>query len=113
MRVARTLADLPLVDDALRRGQVSYSKVRALTRVATPETEATLLEMARSSTASQLERICRGYRHAMRNWAGERPEDEAVHRWVRERETEGGLVRFEVQLRRTRRRSSGAPSKPP
>ena len=99
VRVARALADLPLVDDALRRGQVSYSKVRALTRVATPDTEATLLEMARSSTASQLERICRGYRRAMRNWAGERPEDEAAHRWVRERETEGGLVRFEVQLR--------------
>src|SRR6185295_2397827 len=62
VRVARALADLPLVDDALRRGQVSYSKVRALTRVATPATEATLVEMAQSSTASQLERICRGYR---------------------------------------------------
>jgi hypothetical protein len=40
VRVARAIADLPLVDDALRRGQVSYSKVRALTRVATPATEA-------------------------------------------------------------------------
>jgi hypothetical protein len=58
-----------------------------------------LLEMARSSTASQLERICRGYRTALRNAAGERPEDEAYYRWVRERETEAGLVRFEVQLR--------------
>ena len=99
VRVARAIADLPLVDDALRQGLVSYSKVRALTRVATPGTEATLLEMARSSTASQLERICRGYRRALRNAAGERPEDEAERRWVRERETEAGLVRFEVQLR--------------
>ncbi len=99
VRVALALADLPLVDDALRRGQVSYSKVRALTRVATPDTEATLLEMARSSTASQLERICRSYRRAVRNAAVERPEDEADRRWVRERETEAGLVRFEVQLR--------------
>jgi hypothetical protein len=99
VRVARALADLPLVDDALRRGQVSYSKVRALTRVATPGTEATLLEMARSATASQLERICRGYRRAMQNAAGERPDDEAERRWVRVRETEAGLVRFEVQLR--------------
>lgn len=99
VRVARALADLPLVDDALRRGQVSYSKVRALTRVAGPGTEATLLEMARASTASQLERICRGYRRAMQNVAGERPEDEADYRWVRERETDTGLVRFEVQLR--------------
>jgi hypothetical protein len=99
VRVARALADLPLVDDALRQGRISYSKVRALTRVATPDTEASLLEMARASTASQLERICRGYRTAMRNAAGERPEDEADHRWVRERETGPGLVRFDVQLR--------------
>ena len=99
VRVARAIADLPLVDGALSHGQVSYSKVRALTRVATPATEEMLLEMARSSTASQLERICRGYRLAMRNAAGERPEDEAERRWVRERETEAGLVRFEVQLR--------------
>jgi len=99
VRVARALADLPLVDDALRQGRVSYSKVRALTRVATPATEPTLLEMARSSTASQLERICRGYRRALRNAAGERPEDEAERRWVRERETEARFVRIEVQLR--------------
>ena len=99
VRVARALADLPLVDVALSRGQISYSKVRALTRVATPATEASLLDMARSSTASQLERICRGYRLAMRNAANERPEDEPYYRWVRERETEEGLVRFDVQLR--------------
>ena len=99
VRVARALADLQLVDDALRRGQVSYSKVRALTRVATPATEATLLEMAKSSTASQLERICRNYRRALSTAVNEGPEDEAYYRWVRERETEMGLVRFEVQLR--------------
>jgi len=99
VRVARALADLPLVDEALRLGQVSYSKVRALTRVATPGTEATLLEMARSSTASQLEHICRGYRRAQRNAAGERPEDEAERRWVRVRDTDDGLVRIEAQLR--------------
>jgi hypothetical protein len=99
VRVARALADLPLVDDALGRGQVSYSKVRALTRVATPATEASLLEMARSSTASQLERICRSYRLALRNASNERPEDEPDRRWVRERETDEGLVRFDAQLR--------------
>ena len=99
VRVARAIADLPLVDDALRQGLVSYSKVRALTRVATPATEETLLEMARAATASQLERICRSYRAALRTAASERPEDEAEHRWVRERETEEGLVRFEVQVR--------------
>jgi hypothetical protein len=99
VRVAHAIADLPLVDDALGRGQISYSKVRALTRVATPATEASLLEMARSSTASQLERICRSYRLALRNASNERPEDEPDRRWVRERETDEGLVRFDVQLR--------------
>jgi hypothetical protein len=98
VRVARALGELPAIDDALRLGQVSYSKVRALTRVATPENEASLLEMARSSTASQLERICRGYRRACRGLLGDWPEDEVERRWVRERETDSGLVRFEVQV---------------
>src|SRR6185503_15892961 len=99
VRVARSLAELPLIDDALRLGRVSYSKVRALTRVATAATEESLLDMARSSTASQLERICRSYRLALRNATDERPEDEVERRWVRERETDAGLVRFELQLR--------------
>ena len=99
VRVARALSELPLIDDALRLGQVSYSKARALTRVATATNEASLLDMARASTASQLERICRSYRLALRNAAGERPDDEGHRRWVRERETDAGLVRFEVQLR--------------
>jgi uncharacterized protein DUF222/HNH endonuclease len=99
VRVARALAALPLIDGALRTGQVSYSKVRALTRVATAANEAALLEMARSATASQLERICRGYRRVLRNAAEVQPDDEAETRWVRERETEAGLVRFDIQLR--------------
>lgn len=98
VRVARALRDLPQTGDALRRGQVSYSKVRALTRVATPDTEGTLLAMARASTASQLERICRGYRRATRDANG-RPEDEADERWVREGETGTGFVRFDIQVR--------------
>src|SRR6185436_13531166 len=39
LRVARKLAELPAIDDALRRGEVSYSKVRAMTRVATATNE--------------------------------------------------------------------------
>ena len=37
--MARALAELPKLSDAMRRGKVSYSKVRAVTRVATPESE--------------------------------------------------------------------------
>src|SRR5499426_3247902 len=43
VRVARALGTLPRLAGALARGELSYSKVRAFTRVATPETEARLL----------------------------------------------------------------------
>ena len=98
VRVARALGALPRIDDALRFGQVSYSKVRALTRVATAENEAALLEMARSATAAQLERICRGYRRALNGIAGRLPCDDRSQRWVRDRSTECGMIRIEAQL---------------
>jgi hypothetical protein len=98
VRVARAIGSLPCIDDALRQAQVSYSKVRALTRVATPENEAALLEMARSATASQLERICRAYRRAQGGLLGELPGDEGHRRWVRESSTDSGMVRIEAQL---------------
>jgi hypothetical protein len=59
VRVARALEGLPKIDDALKGAEISYSKVRAMTRVATAENEATLLGMARETTGSQLEKICR------------------------------------------------------
>src|SRR6188768_1987367 len=64
VRVARALAALPSIDDALRRGVLSYSQVRAMTRVATSANEERLLEMAKRSTAAQLEHLCRSYRRA-------------------------------------------------
>ena len=102
VRVAHALAALPLVDDALRRGAISYSKVRAITRVASAATEATLLEMATHATASQLERICRGYRRVVADVEGERPQslaDEERSRFVRVRDTDDGMVRIEARLR--------------
>ena len=62
LRVGRRLENLPLVRAAFAAGQLSYSKVRAVCRVARPETEAVLLEMARYATTSQLEEIVRTYR---------------------------------------------------
>src|SRR6266849_10115198 len=62
VRVARALGTLPLFAEALARGQLSYAKVRALTRVATPETEARLLAVGRAGTAAHVERIVRGWR---------------------------------------------------
>jgi len=62
VRVARALGTLPRLAQALARGELSYSKVRALTRVATPETEERLLAVGRAGTAEHVERIVRGWR---------------------------------------------------
>jgi hypothetical protein len=62
VRVARDLGSLPLLAQALARGELSYSKVRELTRVATPDTEARLLAVGRAGTAEHVQRIIRGWR---------------------------------------------------
>ena len=62
VRVARALAHLPKLSAAMQRGAVSYSKVRAVTRVATPETEQSLLDAAQNGTAAHVEQIVRGWR---------------------------------------------------
>jgi hypothetical protein len=62
VRVARALGTLPLLSQAFARGELSYSKVRELTRVATPETEEQLLAVGRAGTAEHVERIVRGWR---------------------------------------------------
>jgi hypothetical protein len=62
VRVAHALGSLPRLAEALARGELSYSKVRALTRVATPESEERLLSVGRAGTASHIECIVRGWR---------------------------------------------------
>src|SRR5213592_2294563 len=66
VRVARALGTLPRLAQALARGELSYSKVRALTRVATPETEERLLAVGKAGTAEHVERIVRGWRRVDR-----------------------------------------------
>lgn len=56
------MGELALVTAAFAAGELSYSKVRALTRMANADTEAELVELARHATASHLERIARAYR---------------------------------------------------
>ena len=62
VRVAHALERLPRLAQALARGELSYAKARALTRVATPETEERLLAVGRAGTADHVERIVRGWR---------------------------------------------------
>src|SRR3954447_89082 len=60
--VAGALRGLPRIGAAFAAGRLSYSKVRALTRIAAADCEAALLEFALSATASQTERFCRQWR---------------------------------------------------
>jgi hypothetical protein len=62
LRVAEALAELPAIRAAFSGGELTFTKVRALTRVATPDCEERLLELAGALTASQLERALRVYR---------------------------------------------------
>jgi len=66
VRVARALGSLPRLASALARGELSYSKVRALTRVASAETEERLLKIGKAGTAAHIERIVRAWRYVDR-----------------------------------------------
>lgn len=61
VRVARRLVELPVVREAFARGELSYSKVRAVVRMATERSEAELVAMARSCTAAHLVRVAAQY----------------------------------------------------
>jgi Domain of unknown function (DUF222) len=66
VRVARALRGLIKISDSFRQGKVSYSKVRAMTRIATPENEDYLLFIAENGTATHVERLVRSYLRAGR-----------------------------------------------
>jgi len=83
VRVARALGTLPRLAAALAGGEISYAKVRALTRVATPETEERLLAVGRAGTAEHVERLVRGWRcvdrHAEARETARQHTSRAVH----------------------------------
>jgi hypothetical protein len=66
VRVSHALPDLPLISAAFREGSISYSKVRAMTRVATPKNEDYLLSIAHHGTAAHVERLVSQYRRLKR-----------------------------------------------
>jgi len=74
---ARALVGLPEIGAAMERGELSFSKVRAITRVATPEDEGALLAFALENTASNVERAVRGWKK--RNRAEEGEWERALH----------------------------------
>ncbi len=101
VRVAHQLAALPKVQAAMEAGEVSYSKVRAIARVATPQTEETLLAYAEYAPAAQLEKICQKLRTV--NRAIETRESGKRHdpqeRYVQTRPMEDGMVCVRAVLR--------------
>lgn len=64
LRVAHALAQLPLIRDAFARGELSYSQVRAITRVAGPQNEQALVHTAKGLPAARLERVVNGIANA-------------------------------------------------
>ncbi len=96
VRVARALERLPRATALFRRGELSYSKVRAITRLDDVEREDELLVLARDATASQLEHIVRGYRQVARLEDDQR----AAHanRFLRLRPEADGSVRVSGRL---------------
>jgi hypothetical protein len=100
VRVANALAVLPKIDRALERGEVSYSKVRAMTRVATPDNEHVLLEQAQLLTGAQLEALCRKYASVRDHDdpANSSPSDDLERRYVSRRDRDDGMVVIEAVL---------------
>ena len=66
VRVAHALKQLPLISASFATGELSFSKVRAVTRIADAGNEAELLELARYATAAQVEKLVRAYRRVGR-----------------------------------------------
>ena len=98
VRVARALGALPLLSAAMRRGEISYSKVRALTRIATPANEEDLLIFGRAGTAAHVERLVRGMRRVDRIAAGRNEKRLHATRYLRTYTDEDGMVMVRARL---------------
>ena len=97
VRVARVLPKFPLIARAFEAARLSYSKVRAITRVATPENEELLVDLATSAPASVLETLCRRFRGVARA-ERETPEEADERRQVAVHHTDDGRLRLSVEL---------------
>lgn len=97
VRTARALEKLPLVSAAMERGEISYSNVRAITRVATPEHEHYVLQIARHGTAHHVETLVRAYRRAEAQELS-RERQQQMNRSVRYRWDDDGSLILQARL---------------
>jgi hypothetical protein len=98
VRVGRALEELPSIRAAFERGEVSYSKVRAMSRVATPENEQELLEVARHGTAHHLERLTRLFRGCTSAEERDRARRQHEERYVRTWTDADGMLCIQGRL---------------
>jgi hypothetical protein len=119
VRVARALRTLPVLSAEFAAGRMSFAKIRALTRIANPATEADLSQLAGPMTASQLERFVRahrqvsraddGYADVMRRLTWRQDEDGSLSLTVRLPPADGAVVL--QALRAKSFRGAGPPSR--
>ena len=98
VRVAHALVGLPKIAASMARGELSYSKVRALTRVACAATEESFLMIALHGTAHHVERLVRGYRRAQDAEELSREAQQQTHRSVRYCFAEDGSLILKARL---------------
>ena len=95
VRVARALRSMPLTRATFERGELSYTQVRAVTRVTDASGEEEMLQVARSCSGEQIERLARGIRRAK---ALDDPEASAARYGVTWRHDEDGTVVLTARL---------------
>ena len=89
---------MPLLSQALARGDLSYAKVRELTRVATPETEEQLLAVGRAGTAEHVERIVRAWRRMDAKAEAQETARQHAGRALHVYQDEDGMVKIRGRL---------------
>ena len=82
VRVAHALAGLPKISEGFSKGKLSYSKVRAITRIADESNEDYLLMIAEHGTAHHVEKLVSKYRTAKRLQDAEIANEQYIKREV-------------------------------
>ncbi len=98
VRVARALGSLPQISASFAAGELSYSKVRAMTRIATAENEAVLLNVAQHGTAAHIERLVRQYRRVEQLEAAQLADDQHRQRYLHYHYDDDGSLVIEAKL---------------
>ncbi|NJD31272.1 MAG: DUF222 domain-containing protein [Gammaproteobacteria bacterium] len=98
VRVAHALERLPAIGAAMGRGELSYSKVRALTRVACPATEQLLLTIALHGTAHHVETVVRQFRRVQEAAELSREERQQANRRLTYSYDEDGSLVIKARL---------------